>query len=101
MVKSKVKPNTFSNGEYLLQKIKTDLTLWGKLEFSVEAGCQKPAERTAYDEIGRKDQNDHILEMHFINTKPIHSPLPTGLGYDHLTLRTLWYNIIDDELRAL
>ena len=69
-------------------KIKTYLTLRVKLEFPVEARCRKPAGRTACNEIDIKDQNDHILEMHFVNTKPIYSPLPTASGCDHLNLRT-------------
>lgn len=81
-----------------LLKIKTYLTLRVKLEFPVEARCWKPAERTAYDEINRKDRNDHILEMRFVNTKPIHSPLPTDSGCDHLNLRTLWYDSNDGKL---
>lgn len=96
MFKSEAKPNTFSNGGYFL-KIKTYLTLSINLEFPVEARCWKPAERTACDEIDRKDHNDPILEMHFVNTKPIHSPLPTTSGCDHLNLRALWCNSSDGK----
>lgn len=46
----------------------------------MEARCQKPAERTACDEIGRKDQNDHILEMHCVKAHPLSSPHSLGLG---------------------
>lgn len=84
-----------------LLKIKTYLTLRIKLEFPVEARCCKHAERTACDEISRKDQNDHILEMHFVNTEPIHSPLPTASGCDHLNLRILQYTSNDDRLPTL